>query len=194
LASKKPTHNTVESQDPETAGQVMVDLAADPYANIKRVAEAHGLPPGVARGLAKRLRQRYLPLQEGLRRAQNKDFLELLDDRILRILDHMDDYTIANAELRDLAVALGILTEKRQLLKGEPTQIIDNQERQSMNELLKGALKEAQRRGMTIDVTPYQVDGEEGDSTRVLAPETIDQRTVDQTHNRMRRQKPPEMK
>jgi hypothetical protein len=43
------------------------------------------------------------------------------------------------------------MIEKRQLLRGEPTQIISDAERKKLHELLPLAIAEAQRRGLTLD-------------------------------------------
>ena len=50
----------------------------------------------------------------------------------------------------------GILIEKKQLLAGLPTSILSIEDRRSINQMLPLLLKEANRRGITIDQTPDQ--------------------------------------
>ena len=65
-------------------------------------------------------------------------------------MTYIDDYVMADANYRDLCMGLGILVEKRQLLKGEPTQIISVDERKTLNQLLPPLIVEAQRRNVAI--------------------------------------------
>ncbi len=51
-------------------------------------------------------------------------------------------------------VAAGILMDKCQLLRGEPTAIMRFQDMCKMDEILEAVAKELKRRGKMIDVTP----------------------------------------
>jgi hypothetical protein len=49
-------------------------------------------------------------------------------------------------------LGLGVMIEKRNLLRGEPTAIISDHERKKLHELLPALLEEAKRRGaVTLD-------------------------------------------
>lgn len=189
MAFNSRNKQQLENKQPDEAGQFIADLTADPYTNLRKLAKAHGFNERAVRGFIRRMETRYLPLQQEMRSISTKQLQNTIDDRLSRILDYMDDYVIAEAPLRELAVAFGVLMEKRQLLRGEPTQIIDNTERQSIAELLQAANKEAERRGLTIDITPFNVEMEEGSAARVLPRETIERQDVDQTHRRMEKQR-----
>jgi hypothetical protein len=89
-----------------------------------------------------------------VRAARTQEMLALTGWNALRVLASMTDRDIAKASLKDKAIAFGILTEKRQLLAGEPTQIVSFEERRKIPEMLLALSAELQRRGRTIDVTP----------------------------------------
>ena len=58
---------------------------------------------------------------------------------------------LAEGAARDLAVTFGILFDKGQLLRGEPTQVRTYEQRERIHELIPALLNEAKRRGITID-------------------------------------------
>jgi hypothetical protein len=76
------------------------------------------------------------------------------------------DEKLAAAGVKDVAITVGILTEKAQLLDNRPTAIFSFEERAPMADLLKTALKEASRRQMVIDLDP------EKDVRVISTPET----------------------
>jgi len=151
----------IEAKEPEKAAEFMI-LAAHPDISVRRAAERCGIPYGTAKNLYERLRTEYLPLLETLRKFQTKDFLALIDNRLGLALEHLTDDKLAKAEVRDLAVAIGILTEKRQLLRGEPTSILSVEDRRTLAELVPLLLEEARRRGETIDLNPGEFSPTDG--------------------------------
>ncbi len=58
------------------------------------------------------------------------------------------------ASVKDLAAVAGMMVDKRQLLRGEPTQVIKIQDIRKLDEMAKALHEEIERRGMLIDVTP----------------------------------------
>ncbi len=58
------------------------------------------------------------------------------------------------ASVRDLAAVAGMMVDKRQLLRGEPTQVIRIQDIRKLDEMAKVRHEEMERRGMLVDVTP----------------------------------------
>lgn len=85
-------------------------------------------------------------------KASLRETLDLMEDRIFRALQYMDDFVLSTSSAKDLALTVGILVEKMQLLKGLPTEIIDVNDRRKLNELIPLVLKDAKRRGLIIDV------------------------------------------
>lgn len=95
----------------------------------------------------------YEQMQEGSA-VRTADLLSLVSRNADRVLRGVSDADIANATLAQKAVATGIFLEKRQLLMGEPTQIIRTEERVQLNVLVAAVVQEAARRGLAIDATP----------------------------------------
>lgn len=121
---------------------------------ITQLAEAAGLPPAAVRGLIKRMEARYRPPSDELEKITTQEIQDLIDDRISRGLGYLDDFAMAKATARDLAVAIGIMIDKRQLLRGEPTQILGKEERKSLEALAAALRQELGRRTMIVDATP----------------------------------------
>ena len=59
--------------------------------------------------------------------------------------------------LKELSTVYGQMIDKRQLLKGEPTQIIKIQDIRELDEMAALLHEEMERRGLMIDVTPEKV-------------------------------------
>ena len=136
-------------------GEQLADVLLEgskPFQSFIAAAKELGLKPGTTQRLVQRLRAQYQPVLSELRKFQKDEFLGLLEDRAHRALEYMDDYNLANANAKDLAIIVGILMEKRQLLRGEPTQILSIEERAGMGELIPRLLQEASRRGLSVGV------------------------------------------
>jgi len=115
---------------------------------FKDAAEAVGINPRIVDALMKRLS---LSINQN-KRYSPKETVDQIDSKIAMALDCMDDFTFANANLKELGIFTGIMIEKGQLLKGLPTQIMSVEERKNLHELLPLMMREAQRRGITIDM------------------------------------------
>src|SRR3990167_663950 len=140
----------------------LIGLLADPYSSIPLVAENMNLPLGKAQELVKYFRAKHLSPIVQLRTVKTSDFINILEDRAFRALEHISEADLAKASAKDKAIVVGILLEKRQLLRGEPTMILSHEERMGINELVPRLMKEMQRRGIdvgglvgdVIDITP----------------------------------------
>lgn len=143
----------IEAKEPEKAAAFML-LAAHPDISVNGAAKFLGIAHQTAHDLYERLRTEYLPELETLRKYTTDEFLALIDNRIGRALEHLTDEKLEKAEVRDLAVAIGILVEKRQLLRGEPTSIISVEDRRRLTDLIPLLVAEAARRGEIIDLNP----------------------------------------
>ncbi len=103
-----------------------------------------------------------LKLFNGSKQPGNPEFVSALEKLMRAILEKIPD-RLEKATAPQLMLAFAIATDKRQILKGEPTQILSIDDRKSMRELMPAMLMEAQRRGLTIDMTATEVDmGEAG--------------------------------
>ena len=163
---RKQYKNATEAKYPEETAKAL-ELMGDPLKDFEAIAEASGLPRKTVHILAQRLRRRWVPVSNKISVINQKELLLKIEDRMDKALEYMDDVAFASAPLRDLALTFGILHDKRQLLMGQPTQILSVQERKELNELLPEIVKEAERRGITIDSSPVHAGGEEGVSTYV---------------------------
>ena len=76
---------------------------------------------------------------------------------IWRLLNDPQVWNRASA--RDLAAISALMIDKRQLLRGEPTQVIKIQDIRKLDEMAKVLHDEMERRGMLVDVTPEKGDG-----------------------------------
>ena len=87
-------------------------------------------------------------------RLDDVELLAVIDDRLERVLDYLDDHALSKMDGRNLMVAAGILIDKRQILKGEPTAITKIEDMRKLDEFLAQAVEELARRGEVIDITP----------------------------------------
>ena len=55
----------------------------------------------------KRIEARYKPLGDAITTLKNDEMVKLLEDRARRIFNYMDDFAMATAGLKDLAIAGG---------------------------------------------------------------------------------------
>lgn len=156
---QKPKHPKKHEIPAETAARVL-EVVGDPSyeQRLTDLARDCGLPKSTMAGLIKRLKTRHLPVVEELKKVTTKEFRELIDDRLRLALDYLDPYVMAAASAKDIAIIVGIMVEKRQLLAGEPTAILSVEDRRSLNELAAVIHKEIKRREMVIDVTPVHID------------------------------------
>jgi hypothetical protein len=89
-------------------------------------------------------------------------FQASIDEALWRLLRQLDDVKISAMNGRELAAAVATLLEKRALLRGEPTQIVRNDNRGSLEKIGEMLMAEMVRRGRKIpgmenpvlDVTP----------------------------------------
>ena len=144
---------SLENTDPEKFADFLVGFAEDPECNLAKLAKRCGVPKGSVDALVRRIESRYLTVLDETKKVTTKLLLEKMDVALPLLLDKLSDKElINNSALREIAVSVGVLLEKRQLLRGEPTQIMTLAERKSMGELAPAIVAELEKRGETIDV------------------------------------------
>lgn len=171
-------HKHVEVSEKDLRPDQLEDLlleGSDPHKSLVAAAKQCGFDQEVTQRLLDRLKSQFQPVLGEMRAVKTQEFLKALDDRAYRALMYMDDLALAKASAKDLAIIVGVMLEKRQLLRGEPTQILSVEDRHSMNELLPALLNEAQKRGMFVDVIEGMVDvtprpAEDGPPNRAKMP------------------------
>lgn len=126
-------------------------------AEIKEAAEAEG-PFG---GSSEALVAKYFDAGGESRLVDDNSIgraLSLIIDKLLFFTAN-DDMGMASASMKEKVLALGILIDKRQLLRGEPTAIMRVQDIRKLDEVGKLLQAEMERRGMMVDVTPERGNG-----------------------------------
>lgn len=165
-----------EITNPEKFADFLVQWAEEPEVNVTRLAKACGLPETTARQVIKRLETKYQPVTEAVTQVTNQSLLKQIDSKLPMLLDGITKEKVKDAQLREIAVAFGVLAEKRQLLRGEPTQILSHEERQNLDKLGPAILKEIKRRGMVVDTDFVEVP-----SVSVSPPLEIQEAAVSKT-------------
>jgi hypothetical protein len=163
LSPAERSAQRVMELDPQNAADLALRLAANPEtaANLRKAAEAAGLPPRFVAALVQRL-ERTPQLTRRVEALSNQTLIGVLDAKLEKVLAYLDDTVLTASSARDLAIIFGVLLDKRQLLKGEPTQIVSHQERRALEDLLPAVVDEARRRGIDLTQNP---DGSYGTSS-----------------------------
>ena len=131
-----------------------------------RVAK-RALVPGKERATrAKRPRSKRGTTREGkgLLKPQlthSETVVELEKVKALVIAAMSDPTKLEKASLPQLGVAMGIVFDKLQILKGEPTQIISRDDRPHLNRLVRDLLEVSKARGITIDAEFSEVKADD---------------------------------
>jgi hypothetical protein len=176
----KPRKTSVAEKNPEIMATALTVEALDEFAPIFKTLKDAGVSHDSAIGIVESLRGRFSDVQNKVKGLVRPQFLESIEDVLGRVLGSVTDQDIAEASLKDKMIAVGILVEKRALLRGEPTMILSVEERARVNENIPLLIREAQRRGLTVnaefkDVTPAVAeavaDAEADADAREHAPE-----------------------
>ena len=134
-------------------------LAAKPSAEalerFKKAGIACGYDPDTMERLAARCQGRP-PSAKGRVKLTDPELVAAIDAQLVRVFEYFDDHTLAQMSGRDLLVGAGILIDKRQVLRGEPTAITKFLDMRNMNEVMEMFRKEAARRERLapVEVTP----------------------------------------
>lgn len=152
------------ARDPQAAGKFAADAVMgsvdgdDKFREMREAMKAAGLHPQMIAGFIKRLRTNLAPVMDEAKRFTLKELTEEIERKISMTMSYMDHFSMSQASYKDLSIGLSVLIEKDQLLKNQPTMIVDFNSRQKLNVLMPRLLAEANRRGLTIDSTATRVD------------------------------------
>lgn len=156
----KPTvrPDATEIRNPEAAGALLADLSDPIGTNFAQIAELYGIQRSVLQGMVKRMQARQGTFISQVRDLRTLELREVIGQKIHHFLQYIDDKVLSEASARDLAMGVSQLIEKRALLRGEPTAIVSNLERETLHKLLPALVAEGVRRGLALDdvkdVTP----------------------------------------
>lgn len=155
--SFKPGQLATENLQPDKVAELIVSMAENPGESVMALARACGMNEGTANEIVNRLNMKYQPVIEEVGRVTSDSLVRLIEQKLPMLLSGITESKVADARLNEIGVLFGILTEKRQLLNGEPTHIFTHQERQNMNALIPEMMREAKKRGMVVDATYQEI-------------------------------------
>lgn len=171
--SFKPGDGATENFHPEMVADLVVSMAENPGESVMALARACGMKESTARNIVTRMNMRYQPVIEEVRKVTSASLIEQIEEKLPILLDAITVKKVNESALREIAVAFGVLAEKRQLLKGEPTQIMTYGERDNINNLLPFLVDEAKRRGMVVDASFREIV-----DVNIIPPEEIHEAAV----------------
>lgn len=157
-AAQRALAQSIELTNPELAAAA-IEAGADPVSQTITAAierfnahlKASGLPGKVSEALVRRMRVKYANAVTATRELRTNEIIEMLGNKIDMAMFYLDDKVLAEASARDIMLGLGVLIEKRNLLRGEPTAIISDHDRKKVHELLPALFAEAKRRSLTVE-------------------------------------------
>ncbi len=124
---------------------VVAAPSPEALARFKAAGIACGYDPSTMERLAARCQGRALSAK-GRVKLTDPELVAAIDAQLVRVFEYFDDHTLAQMSGRDLLVGAGILIDKRQVLRGEPTAITKFQDMRHMDEVMEMFRKEAARR------------------------------------------------
>lgn len=163
----------------ERMGELLHIIATNPDEVVAKLAKSAGFPHHVTQNFIKRLRVQGGAFKETVQKLGRRELVEKLDEKVALGLAYMDDFALSGMDGKDLAIMIGILIEKKQLLEGRPTQILSFEERKHLGELLPAYVREAQRRGITIDATAVEL--REEPRPLVILPDETHEEAINHT-------------
>ncbi len=151
---KKDSSKAIENKDPERAA-ALIEAITNPLnedmGDIRRSMEKAGFHERVREDVIRRLKIMHGQPLTDIKNLRRGDLSDLIGKKIHLGLACLDDKKMMDASARDIMLGVSALIEKKQLLDGQPTQIISDHERKKLNELTPLLIAEAQRRGITVD-------------------------------------------
>lgn len=129
----------------------------DPGKDVIKIARDNGMPKRMVEGIRRRVMARQGMSTDGVAALTDRALVATLREKLALSLQYIDPFGLAGAPVKDIEAVVDGLIKNIQLLEGKPTSITSHEDRRQMNELLPLLIKEAQRRGVTIDVTPERL-------------------------------------
>ena len=137
---------------------MLFEFATQPVEAVRSGLEARGFSKLTIERFLELMTRREVGAGQLVKGWSQAGFLQQLREKGALALSYVTPEKLEAAGVKDIAITVGILTEKAQLLDNRPTAIFSFEERQSMPDLLKAALREAARRNMVIDMTDPEKD------------------------------------
>ncbi len=131
-------------------GALAVQPSAAAFKRLEQAGIECGIDPRAMEQLVVRLQGRP-PSTEGRLKLDDQELLSLIDDKLARAFQNLDDFSLGQSSARDLSVTIGVLTDKRKALKPEGRPIQTYKDYQRIDEVLKALHAEAVRSGWLDD-------------------------------------------
>ncbi len=131
-------------------GALAVQPSAAAFKRLEQAGIECGIDPRAMEQLVVRLQGRP-PSTEGRLKLDDQELLSLIDDKLARAFQNLDDFSLGQSSARDLSVTIGVLTDKRKALKPENGPIQTYKDYQKIDEVLKALHAEAVRSGWLDD-------------------------------------------
>lgn len=141
----------------EDVARLLEVMARNPASDVRQLAKAEGFGLHAVDKFLRHMREQAPQTAEAVRALGHNDMIEVLTEKLTLTVNALTKEKLDATGARDLAIVFGILTEKRELLKGKPTQIFSFEERRKTGDLLSVYVKDAQRRGIVVDATYVEV-------------------------------------
>ena len=148
-----------EPEKAERVAELVYDLM-DPSngESYRALGRKHHFCDKTVKKLHERMMANYQPITRELREIKTSELVAKLEDRLSMALDYLTPAKMDMSTAKDLAIVIGVLAEKRQLLSGEATSIISVEDSRQLNEVMPRLLAEAERR--KLDLNRGVIEGE----------------------------------
>ena len=130
----------------KASGTLAVQPSAAAFKRLEQAGIECGVDPLAMEQLVVRLQGRP-PSAEGRLTLDDAELISLIDDKLARAFQNLDDFSLGQSSARDLSVTIGVLTDKRRQLKPEGGPITTYKDYQKMDAVLKELHAEAVRNG-----------------------------------------------
>ncbi len=147
---ERPMTKKRKTRKSKTNGMLAVQPSAGDFDELKAVGVRCGIDARAMEQLVVRLQGRP-PSAEGRLKLDDAELLSLIDDKLARAFQNLDDFSLGQSSARDLSVTIGVLTDKRKALKPEDGPVQRFQDMKKIDEVLKALHAEAVRRGWLDD-------------------------------------------
>lgn len=176
-----------ERLDHDEVAELLFEFATRPADAVRVGLLERGFSQKTVERFLQLMREKEVGAGQLVKGWSQRDYLQKLREKSDLALSYVTAEKLAAAGVKDVAITVGILTEKAQLLDNKPTAIFSFEERAPMADLLSRALKEAERRAMTIDLDPEK-------DVRVISTSETDDLSLTYRNDRILQKVPTEEK
>ena len=149
----------VDKTRPDSFGNAVAELTSPDKINVAEIARQANIniTGAAVAALQTRVDSGDLaPIGDAIREVKTERLSKLYGHNAERILNSITDADIDDAKLRDKAIAAAVLTDKKLLLDGKPTQRVAIEDTREIGELVKRLHEVMSYRGIEIEVNPAE--------------------------------------